>query len=210
MDRAAHDFDLLERWGRGDSQAGSELLERYFTRLYRFFERKVDDSAEDLVQQTMLACVEGRARIRDGTSFAAYVFRAARFQLYEHYRKRRRQVLDFEQISLVDLGTSPSGVLRVKQDQRFLLEALRRIPLEYQLVLELSLWEDLPSSEVAEVLDIAEPTVRTRLHRAIKRLRNEVGQLAAAPVALLETDDDFAAWSQRLRQVVERDPQRDA
>ncbi|MFI5309475.1 MAG: RNA polymerase sigma factor [Polyangiales bacterium] len=203
MGQAVTDLELLERWGDGDRDAGGELFERYFDPLLRFFQNKVDHGVEDLVQQTLLACVEGRARFRGDASFRTYLFQTARFHLYAHYRKRSRQgEVDFALTSVADLGTSPSGVVARKQEQRWLLEALRRIPLEYQLVLELSIWEDLSGKEMAEILGIPEPTLRSRLRIAIERLRKQMLELSGDDHGITEVSGDFQEWARKVREVI--------
>src|ERR1041385_8354720 len=100
MDR---DFELLQAWSQGDRAAGSLLFERHFDALHRFFRNKAQDGVADLVQQTLLACVEGRSRFRGDASFRTYLFQTARFQLYAYYRARRRDVIfDFGSMSVTD------------------------------------------------------------------------------------------------------------
>lgn len=195
------DLELLDRWGRGDRSAGAELLERHFDALYRFFCNKAQDGVEDLMQQTMLACVEGRARFRGDSSFRTYMFRAARLELYDYYSRRSRGAtpVELEMTSVADLGTSPSGVLARRQDERVLLEALRRIPLPYQIVLELSLWEELSGAEIGEILEIPEGTVRSRLRLAMDRLREQMQLLGGPSTPMLDTADDLQAWAARMR-----------
>ena len=52
------------------------------------------------------------------------------------------------------------------EEQRLLLEALRRIPLDLQIAIELHYWEGMSGPDLAQVLDIPEGTVRSRLRRA--------------------------------------------
>lgn len=84
------DIELLDAWGQGDRAAGSALFARHFDALYRFFSTKVRDGIADLVQQTLLECVEARARFRRDCSFRTYLFQIARHNLYAHYRARKR------------------------------------------------------------------------------------------------------------------------
>jgi RNA polymerase sigma factor (sigma-70 family) len=200
------DFELLDCWGNGDLAAGSSLFERHFDTLYRFFRTKVDNELQDLMQRTLLACVEARDRFRRESSFRTYLFQTARFQLYSHYRElRRSKHLDFAVITAADLHTSPSGVVARKQDFRLLLEALRRIPVDHQIVLELSFWEELSGPEIAEVLGIPEPTVRSRLRRAGERLRGELEGLGGSALQLRETADDLHGWARRLGDLARHD-----
>lgn len=159
------------------------------------------------MQQTLLACVEGRERFRGDASFRTYMFQAARRQLYAHYARSSRAPIDFEITGVADLGTSPSGMLGRKEDERILLEALRRLPLQHQIVLELSLWEELSSPEIGEILEIPDATVRSRLRLAMDRLRDGVVALSGDGTGgpLMDTPDDFRAWAKRLRKALGRE-----
>jgi RNA polymerase sigma factor (sigma-70 family) len=169
------DGDLLAQWSGGSRTAGNELIERHFDTVHRFFRNKVGSEIEDLVQQTFLACVEARLRYQGQASFKTFLLAIARNQLFTHYSKRRREVLDFTLTSVHDLGTSPTGVLARREDERLLTEALRRVPLDAQVVLELAYWEGLDGAEIAQVLGVPLNTAYSRLRRAklalIDRLR---------------------------------------
>jgi RNA polymerase sigma-70 factor (ECF subfamily) len=106
-------------------------------------------------------------------------------------------------MSVVDDDPSPSQWLIRRQDERMLLQALRRVPLQQQLVLQLRFWEDLTGGEIAEVLRIPEPTVRTRLRRATQALKAELARLPSGQVPAHETvDDDLDSWARRLHAVI--------
>lgn len=197
---AASDFELLSAWGLGDQDAGTALYQRYFPSLYRFFRNKADDAVSDLVQSTFLACVEGRERFRREASFRTYLFKAARFQLALHYRRlKRHPSVDFSVVTAADLCATPSELIATRQDQRLLLEALRRIPIDQQIVLELSFWHDMSGPEIAEVLGAGDATIRSRLSRAAQRLKLEMHTLSGGGQVLQETEDDLAQWATRIR-----------
>ncbi len=193
---ARSDGELLAAWAEGDRRAGDELFTRHFAAMYRFFAGKIRGDVEDLVQSTFVACLEGRAEFRGEASVRTYLFAVARRMLYRHFRtKSRRGEVDFSVTSLQDLGPSPSTGLRARQDRRLLLEALRAIPLELQIALELHYWEELSGPEMAEVLDVPEGTVRSRLRRAREALEEQFARLAASPDLLASTLGDLDRWA---------------
>jgi RNA polymerase sigma factor (sigma-70 family) len=192
------DLELLDAWRAADLRAGDLLFRRYFAQLSRFFRNKVDVGAEDLIQSTFLACVEGRDRFREASSFRTYLFAIARHHLLTHYRKRARAV-DFTCSSVVDLGASPSGPLSRREETTALLRALRAIPLEYQVVLELTYWEGMTGPEVAEVLEMPANTVRGRLSRARAALREALARQATSAALLRSTLADLDGWAATLR-----------
>ena len=195
------DLELLDRWCAGDRAAGNSLFQRYFDDIYRFFENKVSGDIEDLVQETFLACVRRRDEFRRQSSFRTFVFAVARFELFAYWRRRARggQALDFSEISVAALVTTPATRMAREQDRERLLRALRSLPLELQLLLELHYWEHLDSEQLAEVFDIAPATARTRLFRARAALREHMEQMDGAPERTPATMADFDGWIQSLR-----------
>ena len=201
------DFDLLDAWAAGDKRAAKELIDRHIAAIVRFFRNKAGgEGVEDLVQDTFLACVGARDRFRREASFRTFLFATARNVLFAHLRRRQKHAdaLDPEVQSVADLAPGPSTIIAGKHEQRVLLEALRALPLDYQIALELYHWEELTGPELAEVLGIGEPALRSRLHRAKQELRRQVERIAASPEELSSTLGNLDAWAAGLRAVLGR------
>ena len=130
-----------------------------------------DLDCDDAVQETFLACLTGPA-FRGESSFRTYLFAIARNVLHAQMKRlgRARAEVDVGEISVMDLGPSPSTLAARRREERLLLSALRAIPLDMQIALELFYWEDLSGSELAVALEIPEGTVRSRLRRAREAL----------------------------------------
>lgn len=172
MTAPASDLELLARWRTGDNLAGNLLVKRHFDGLHRFFSNKSQAHYEDLIQQTFMACVEAKDAFRGESSFRAYLFGLARFQLLSHYRKvYRARHVDFATTSVCDLGTSPSGALAKSQHRDLLQRALQQVPIDQQIALELTYWEDMTGPEIAHVLNVPLNTVYSRVRRALEHLR---------------------------------------
>jgi RNA polymerase sigma-70 factor (ECF subfamily) len=200
----ATDAELLEQWHAGDAAAGNQLFERHFEALYRFFRNKVDDGLDDLLQETLLACVRGRERFRGDASFRTYLFAIARNVLYDHWSRRARRAADVDigELSIEAMSTSPSGVLARAAEHRLLVRALRALPLELQVVLELHFWEDLSGPELAIALDVPEGTVRSRLRRAREQLEARMVELADDQRILASTQSGLESWASGLKALV--------
>jgi RNA polymerase sigma-70 factor (ECF subfamily) len=180
----ATDAELLQAWRAGDNDAGSELIERYAPRLHRFFDTRVVSHADDLCQQTLEACVQGREIIEeDGSSrsFRSYVFGVARRKLLNHYRSERVRDAHFDALetSVQDIAPTASQHAASRQEAQLVASALRRLPIDYQITLELHYWEGLTTQEIATALDAPVNTVKTRLARGRDRLKEIIAALAA-------------------------------
>ena len=201
------DSELLERWREGDRQAGTVLFERYYQAVERFFVNKVSDASteiRDLVQETFLALVKQRDRV---SNFRSYLFSVAYKRCQDHlrrkYRKDKRGVHieldDISQISVHDLFPSPSAVVHQHEQQRLLLEGLRRLPLEQQTLLELYYWEDLRLQQIAEIIGIVPGTVKSRLSSARKKLAKILTSIARSQEVLESTLSDLEEWARKCR-----------
>lgn len=200
------DIDLLDQWKSGDQTAGEQLFERHFDALYRFFRNKVGDDSEELLQRALTACVEQRDKFRGESSFRSFMFGVARIELLNYFKRKgrlKRQANPLE-TSVHDMQPSPSIMVADREEQRLLLEALRRIPLDLQIAVELHYWEELSTNEIAEVLEIPSGTVKSRLRRAREHLEGELAELARTPDVLQSTMANLEGWAAQLRDVVGR------
>ena len=171
------DLALLDRWIAGDAAAGNDLFKRHFAVVYRFFETKTEGDIDDLVQETFLACLKGRTTFRRQSRFRTYLLAIARHTLFHYWRKRKTVgvPLDFDEISVASLSTTAGTKLAKEQDRAALLAALRELPLDQQLLLELYYWEDMDRDALAEVFDVETSTIGTRLFRARAALEAALG-----------------------------------
>jgi RNA polymerase sigma factor (sigma-70 family) len=164
------DQELLEQWRAGDPTAGNQLFLRYFAAVRRFFANKVPvDDVEDLLQKTFAGCVEARERVRGDGGLRSFVFCVAHRQLCKFLRDRAtaaRRTVDLSVSSVRDLGQTPTSIIAHARSHALVLEALQSIAVDYQTILELFYWDELSGAEIAEVLEIPQATVRTRLFRA--------------------------------------------
>lgn len=200
------DAQLLVAWGKGDPRAGSRLFNRYFLAVSRFFANKIPEDHDDLIQETFMACLRGRERLRDKSSFRAYLFGAASNVLRMYFRRQRlRQPTEsLDEISAHDLAPGPSTVLREDEQDQVLLDALRQLPLALQVVMELYYWEGLRTQEIAEVVDLPTGTVRSHLRRGRQLLQAALGGEASDPRSSPYGGRGLDEWATALRDTITR------
>jgi RNA polymerase sigma-70 factor (ECF subfamily) len=194
------DLALLDRWCAGDVAAGETLFKRYFDSVYGFFATKCPAAdADELTQSTFLACVTSRDRFRKQSSFRTYLFSIARHELYHLLRTRYRRdaKLDFEHSSIAEIVTTPGTRLARDEEHARLVEILQELPVETQSLLELHYREELDIEALAEVFDVSNQAIRTRLSRARKLLRARLEKLAKSDADALTTRDDWAGRAAR-------------
>lgn len=179
MPESATELELLGQWCDGSDRAGDELLRKSFPVLYRFFINKVGDATDDLVQQTLIGCVRHRDKILDSGAFRMYLLKIARSRLYDYLRATRRRAGhiddDFSHVSVAQAGTGGTTRFGKAQAATRVREALQRLPVDLQLVVELHYWEEHTTAEISEALELAQGTVKSRLRRAREQLQRELG-----------------------------------
>lgn len=199
------DAELFDAWRGGQASAGDRLLRRHFQGLYRFFRNKSEGAVDDLVQATMLACVRGKTQFRGECSFRTYLFVIARRVLIDHHRKRARDrlVFDPDALSVHDLEPGLQTLVGKKQEEQRLLLALRKIPLELQICLELFYWEELSSTDLARILEIPQGTVKSRIRRGRERLQEILVQDSELQHESQTSCEALDAWAAQIRDQIE-------
>ncbi len=194
------DLQLVQAWRGGDRAAGAELLTRHFDAIFGFFRTKLAAQAEDLTQQTFLRCVESREVLR-GHGVRTYLWAIARNLLCDHLRAgaRRPELVDFDVVSLADLDPDPAVWVVEREEHKLLIHALRRLPLDLQLALELYYVQQLRGPEVAAVLGVPLGTGRSRVRRGIERLQREMEALSNSPQHVRTTLTDLQRWASEVR-----------
>jgi RNA polymerase sigma factor (sigma-70 family) len=191
------DLALLAAWQEGDTTAGQALFSRHFREVHRFFENKVGAEADELSQRTFLACVGSRTRFRGQSSFRTFLFAIARHELYAHFRRNvAGGAFDAEVSSIAELVTSPSSRMARAEEHDRLRRALQELPAEQQLILELHYWHELDAEALGEVFAVPPGTIRVRLLRARRALRQRLGGAVPEAAATRAADPLLTALSQ--------------
>jgi RNA polymerase sigma factor (sigma-70 family) len=201
MEGGDDDDALLAAWRAGDKSAGERLLARHFETIRRFFVNKVRDDPEGLIQDTFLACVEGRDRYEGRSLFKYFLLGIARNILRQHWGQQRVQgrTEDIDAISVAELGAGPSTIMGRNRDEKRLLDALRRIPLVEQEILELYFWERLTGPELGDALELSESGARSRLRKAKNSLAKEYRRMERFAGVPESSEGSIEGWAMGVR-----------
>jgi RNA polymerase sigma-70 factor (ECF subfamily) len=153
-------------------QAGSEsalgtLVERWRSPLFGFLARRGADDADDLFQETWLRVVRARRRYDPGRRFSTWLFQIANNLCRDRFR--RSAVARRGRAAYAEHPAAPASAPDVRLDLERRLGAL---PDRLREVLVLRYYRDLGEREIAELLEIPPGTVKSRLHAAVRALRD--------------------------------------
>jgi RNA polymerase sigma-70 factor, ECF subfamily len=168
------DADLIERFVGGDQTAFESLFRQFERDVFRWIVRIVRDpaAAEDALVETFWRAYRGRARFDTRRSFGAWLRRIATNVALNHLRDTRHERT---WRALDDHAAAPAGRDAGVRDA--LAKALRALPRPLYVVAVLALVEQQSHAEIADALDVPVGTVKSRLFRATRMLRQELSRL---------------------------------
>jgi RNA polymerase sigma-70 factor, ECF subfamily len=165
------------------SDSFEDLAMPLFDQLYNFARwlTRNTEEAEDLVQETYVKALKGFSSFQLGTNFRAWMYRILRNTFLTSRTGLRVTMtvpLDPEQDAseLAVENETPETILMDRSASHLVLSAIDGLPVYYREVLLLCEVEEMSYQEIAETLSIPVGTVMSRLSRARRSLRDNLGR----------------------------------
>jgi RNA polymerase sigma factor (sigma-70 family) len=145
-----------------------DLLDRHRTTVYRFCRAAVGPSeADDVFQETFLAALRAYPKLRDGEHLDRWLLRIASRKAIDHHRARGRRAIPSD-----DLPERPAAPAVDPDDE--LWSAVAALPPRQRIAVVHRHVLDRPYSEIAELMDATEETVRANVYQGLERLRKVI------------------------------------
>jgi len=163
------DQELVARFMRGDGAAFDALVRRYQQPIYWLALRYVgnDADAKDVAQRALVQAFLKVKELRDGASFRGWVYRVAA-NLSLNLLRDRKPTTTLADDTAVALTREP---LVEEEAQKRLRAAVKLLPPQQRLVVELRIYEELPFAAVGEVADCSEESAKVSFQHALTKLR---------------------------------------
>ncbi len=175
----ASDADLLRAHVDGDPGAFAELVRRHRDRMWAVALRTIGDREEaaDALQDALLSAHRGAARFRGDSAVTTWLHRIVVNSCLD--RIRRRQSHPTVPLPDGDSGTGPEPAAPAHDHDTALVvrQALAALPIEQRAALVLVDVQGYPVAEAAEILGVAEGTVKSRCARGRARMAITLGHL---------------------------------
>jgi RNA polymerase sigma-70 factor, ECF subfamily len=163
---------LLSRWRAGDGAAGDELVRMCRPVLRWFFLQRTSENVDELIQLTLVACVQALDQFEGRSSFKTFLLGIANKQFLMNLRATRTRVvassLPRHQVP------NPSQLFESKEEVGTVSAALNDTSPAFRQVLELFYWEELSVEEIAKTLEVPPGTVKSRLSRGRMMLKARI------------------------------------
>ncbi|KRN22266.1 sigma-70 family RNA polymerase sigma factor [Lacticaseibacillus camelliae] len=164
------ELDLVAQAVAGDRQALTQLIQNRGDYFYRTAYLYVGTQADalDVIQEATTQAVKAVRKLREPPYFYTWFTRILIRQAQAIYQGRKREMT----VAQVPDRAAPVHDPIVAID---LLQALSKLGADYRQVLHLYYYQDLSIADISAVLNIPEPTVKTRLRRGRIALKNVLG-----------------------------------
>jgi RNA polymerase sigma-70 factor, ECF subfamily len=194
MDQPRTEAEQEREWVRlcqqGEREPFGHLVERHqhrmFSLVYHFVRRR--DEVEDLVQEIFIKAFQGIRSYNFQSLFSTWLSRIAVNHCYDYLRRERSARVSYfwqmseegerELISKLEDGGPETLNSEEKVELKDLTtKLLQRAPRDDRIILTLKELEDMSVEEIAETLNLKPTTVKVRLHRARKRMVEDLTRL---------------------------------
>ncbi|HYV51146.1 MAG TPA: sigma-70 family RNA polymerase sigma factor [Dongiaceae bacterium] len=184
-DESVEDRELVRRCLEGDQDAYRELLARYEHAVFGLVRRMIADpeEARDLAQETFIRTFRNLKQFDPERKFSSWIFRIANNLCIDHYRRRKLDTVPLfrhsegeaeETWDLPDTEADPAEEFSDRELSRRLMAAVEALPPAYRVVLILRHQEDRAYEEIADILELPLGTVKARIHRAHRLLKEKL------------------------------------
>ena len=185
-DTAADESRLVNLARAGDHEAFGILVERHQRRLWMVCRQYVGpDEADAATQETFLKAFQGLAVFDGRAAFSTWLTRIGINNCLDQLRRRRREGLRIEEpddderpgvlAEVADDRSGPEERTMQRDAVARLATCERSLPERQREIFRLRFYAELELGDIAEALGVHVGTVKTQLHRAVHRLRRELG-----------------------------------
>lgn len=195
---AEDEAQLIERVKCGDRQASEQLVDRYQEKAFALVLRMMSgdrEKAMEITQEAFLTALRKIKGFEGKSSFYTWFYRLLvnacldalrRRQRWRRLFFRRRPAPDdrggpsdnLEDLPSPDFGSNPASALDARELQRDVHKALDHLSDRQRAIFQLKVFEDMRISEIAQVMGLAEGTVKSHLFRATQVVRKQLADWA--------------------------------
>lgn len=172
------DAQLVKEFRRGNTEAFNTLVGRWQQPIHRFAYRFFcsHDEASEITQKTFIKAYKKLNTLEDCEKFSSWIYRIANNLCLDETKRAGRRLSEPMEALNNDLlvqskADNPDHQLSRQQLGKLLQQALNRLPEEQRIVVIMKEYEGLKFREIADILDVPENTVKSRMYYGLTKLR---------------------------------------
>ncbi len=181
--------ELVERAKNGDLSAQAKIVLNHEKMVYNLGLKLLGsaEQAECVLQETFLKVLQALPQFEERSQLSTWIYRIATNQALMRLRNRKRQQVSFNDMANEDgadysefvrsLDATPLDNLLNQELKDKMERAIEKLPENYKTVFVMKDIEGLPLKEIADILDLSLPAVKSNLHRARVFLRNQLADM---------------------------------
>jgi RNA polymerase sigma-70 factor (ECF subfamily) len=178
--------DLVVKFIEGDQAAFEELVGRYKKKVYSIAYQMLGNhlDADEVAQETFVRLYNRRHQLKDVNYFSGFLMRIATNYSIDLIRKHQKKIPLADDNEIVSLPTAsnsdkldhqPDQAMEKKETFSKVRKAMEQLPPKQRITVILHDIEDFSKSEIAEIMDCPQATVRSNLHIARLKLKKILG-----------------------------------
>ena len=178
MSKTSHERQMIDEILLGKEKALRQFYHSNAPKLTNFIRQRVSNEkdVEELVQDTLLATVEGLRDFRFQSSLFTFMCGIGKRKVIDHYRKRNLTRIVFSRIPAIEpllvMLITPEDTLDEKLLEQKITKTFKHLSSEYQTILTLKYVNEWPVIRIARKLDISFKSAESMLFRARKAFVN--------------------------------------
>lgn len=186
-----HDEQDIVEQAKSDPAAFGQLYDAYYQPIFGYLAKRVGNSetAQDLTSETFFQALKNIGRYRDqGKPFKAWLYAIAVAQVGNFFRARKKNLPmltdEYPEIAADEMMRPDYQAVEDERDSDAAAQLkhmgvhLKKLSEKWQTILTLRYWDNLTVPEIADVLQMKEGTVKSHIHRALKRLQTLMNEEA--------------------------------
>ncbi|HZS52925.1 MAG TPA: sigma-70 family RNA polymerase sigma factor [Bryobacteraceae bacterium] len=173
------DNSLMKQVQAGDTDQLALLFERYNVPLFQYLLHLSGNRtlSEDIVQEVFFRVLKYAGSYDPSFAFNVWLYRMARNAYFDSLHKRKAETIGSNLDDFRSDDPMAEEILTRKQDTMFLQEALQKLPDDKREILVLSRFHNLRYEDIGQILNCETGTVKVRVYRALKELREKFCEL---------------------------------
>jgi len=171
------DNNLVDLLHKDDPNAFEEIYSRYSSNMFLYAIKILNNKAvcEDIVQIIFIDLWSKKTETKI-TNLSTYLFRAVKYQIFNHLRNRKLSDEDLTRLNIIDVSMNISKQMEYDELEKSIKLHVKKLPKRCRQIFILSRFQHKSNKEIAQELDISVQAVKNQISKALQSIRLKLQQ----------------------------------